>query len=118
MDDFLNSFVFYRYSAIFAHVISLFLIYKNKFSYRLNFTNTKIIFRHIIEGIFTSILLIILLLQINALSNSILNDDFNYYNLIFIPIFIPLFEELLYRYILMTLFLRKTNKILKLYLAV
>jgi len=113
LEDFINNFILYGYAGIFGPVLLLYLINSRKFNFKLNFTNKRVFIRHIIEAIFTSILLIILLFQINAFSQSISVNNINIINLFFIVFFIPLSEELIYRYILISIVLKKFNIFLR-----
>lgn len=116
-ERFLSYFIIVGYSAIFAPTLALILVINNKFSWKINFTSSNLILRHIGEAFISSILLIILLLQVNAISNNFAEKDLNIFHLIYGIIFIPFFEELLYRYLLMTIILRKADRFLRVLLS-
>lgn len=113
IDKFLNYFIICGYSAIAVPAIYFFLSFKGKFNWKFNFTNSRLLLRHLLEGLISSIFLIILLLQINAFYPEIIDKENNIFSIIYSVLFIPLLEEILYRYILMTLILRKENRIFK-----
>jgi len=116
-EQFLGYFIISGYSAIFAPSLALILLFSNKFSWKINFTNSQILPRHFAEGFISSILLVIILLQINAISEVFAEKELNIFFIIYGIIFIPFFEELLYRYILMTLILRKSDRFLRVFLS-
>ncbi|HPC38092.1 MAG TPA: CPBP family intramembrane metalloprotease [Exilispira sp.] len=112
-ENFIINFITTGYSNIFGPLLLLILVLNKKFDWDTNFTNLKSILRHLAEGLGCSILLIILLLQINAFYPQIGEKETDFLFLINTSFFIPFFEELLYRYILMTLLLRKSNRIIR-----
>ncbi len=117
IEIFFESFISFGYSAILAPVLLLYLIYNNIFSFKLNFTSKRSFFRHLIESIITTIFLLIILLQINALQDSSSDSNINLINLIYIAIFIPIYEEIIYRFILITILFRKCNIIIRIIIS-
>lgn len=116
-ENFIINFITTGYSNIFGPLLLLILVLNKKFNWNSNFTNLKSILRHLAEGLGCSILLIILLLQINAFYPQVGEKETDFLFLINTSFFIPFFEELLFRYILMTLFLRKSNRIIRILLS-
>ncbi|MFN3410783.1 MAG: lysostaphin resistance A-like protein [Exilispira sp.] len=117
IDNFLNYFIISGYSAIAAPSIYFFLSFKGKFNWKYNFTNSTLLLRHLLEGLISSIFLIILLMQINAFYPEIIDKEINIFSMIYAVLFIPLLEEILYRYILMTLILKKEDRIFKIIIS-
>lgn len=115
--DFFYQFISLGYSAIIAPSLIIYLIIKGKFSIKFNFTNSRIFIRHIIEAIASAFLLIIILMEINALYSSIQQNKPDIFSIIYGVVFIPLFEEILFRYILIGIFLNKMNKVARIIIS-
>ncbi len=115
--DFLLFFSSVGYSTFFTPILLFSLLLKNKFSFKLNFSRFSLLLRHVLEGIIGSIMLFIILMQINAFYPEIILKNYDILFLINGIFFVPILEEMLYRYILMTLILRKQKFIIRIILS-
>ncbi|MEJ5273539.1 MAG: hypothetical protein WH035_05370, partial [Spirochaetota bacterium] len=93
-ENFIINFITTGYSNIFGPLLLLILVLNKKFNWDTNFTNLKSILRHLAEGLGCSILLIILLLQINAFYPQVGEKETDFLFLISTSFFIPFFEAI------------------------
>lgn len=84
----------------------------SKFTFRGDFTNKQNFIFHTIIGIVSGFFLYIILIIINQ--NTFSNDiKINFINILTLAIIIPFFEELIFRYFVISLLLKSSNKIVK-----